>query len=78
VVNKSRLFTSFNSSRSMARAGVIDAQRLNKALGVAQTEQGSHIEHYRSTKDDCGCPDRRYRGQVCKGMLALLLIGAAS
>ena len=73
--DKSTLFTAYNAAK---RVEGIDRGRLNRALGVAQTRGQSHVERYGTTASDCGCPDHRFRGFLCKGMLALALGAAAS
>lgn len=77
-MDKAILMSAYNTARTLARTGELDTARLNRALGVAQTAQNSHIERYHSTARDCECPDRVFRGTRCKGMLAAALLEVAS
>ena len=67
---RSHLFTAYNAARTLARTGLIDRNRLDRALGVAQRIEP---RPYVTTADDCNCPDARIRHAVCKHRLALLL-----
>ncbi len=73
--DKSTLFTAYNAAKQVEG---IDRGRLNRALGVAQTRGQSHIERYGTTATGCGCPDHRFRGALCKGMIALALVAVTS
>jgi len=76
----SELFSSYNKIRASApeehilgrgktpeSVGKYDRPRANRALGVAQLKTP---RPYHTTAWDCDCPDRIYRGVVCKHMLA--------
>lgn len=75
--NRSTLFTNFNAAKSLARRGRLEEGRVNRALGIAQQTGETHIEKYGSTATGCTCPDRRFRGVTCKGMIALALKAVA-
>ena len=70
-VSKSVLFSNYNACRQLVRDGLLDAGRLNRAGGIAQSKQE---RQYRTTSTSCTCPDRTYRPwQVCKHMISLVL-----
>lgn len=69
-MNQSALFTAYNAARRLAREGKLDASRLNRALGVAQSKAPSR---YVTTAERCSCPDSQYRKATCKHQLALAL-----
>ena len=73
---RSQLFTAYNHARQAARMGLLDAGRLNRALGIAQASI-SRCDAYRKADGSCGCPDCTYRpwlaGQ-CKHNLARMLL----
>ncbi len=75
-MNRSALFTAYNAAKPLARAGFIDAERLNRALGVAQQKRPARL--YATTLTSCDCPDARYRRVTCKHRLSLHLLAAAS
>lgn len=70
-IQKSAVFSTFNHLRG---AGTVEEKRLNRALGLTQSQQE---RPYVTTHESCTCPDFRYRladtGQKCKHMAALLL-----
>lgn len=65
--SKSSIFSAYNGARRLAREGRLDCKRVNRALGVALSNKPSE---YNSTARSCECPDRKYRGVICKHMLA--------
>lgn len=67
---KSQLFSEYNRAKAAARREGSDMGRLNRGLGVAQKSQP---RPYHTTVNDCNCPDRRFRGTVCKHMLSMRL-----
>lgn len=75
MLTKSTIFANYNAARALVRDGALDAGRLNRALGIAQSKERKHIAKYHTTSYGCECPDRQYnRWHVCKGMLALVLM----
>jgi len=70
---KSIIFSNYNRMRTETEkvakphAGRYDKGRLNRGLGRAQAKEN---RPYYTTVLDCSCPDRHYRGVVCKHMLA--------
>lgn len=83
---KSHLFEAYNAAKPLARRGLIDGKRLNKALGIAQRKQAPT---YITTNSRCTCPDfsgidangRRFRSQStrpCKHILAFTLSAVAA
>ena len=72
--DKSSLFINYNAARTLVRVGLLDAGRLNRALGLAQTKAPAVT--YRTTSYACSCPDAQYRPMVvCKHRLSLFLQG---
>jgi hypothetical protein len=69
--SRSNLFRSYNAARTLARQGLIEKGRLDRALGLAQSKPGKVA--YLTTATSCTCPDAFYRGAVCKHRLAFLL-----
>lgn len=70
---KSALFTAYNQGRRMVRAGQLDAGRLNRGLGIAQSKQPIR---YNATGLRCSCPDATKRGAICKHRIAAALVEA--
>ncbi len=71
TVSKSVIWSNYNAARQLVRDGLLDAGRLNRALGVAQSRQE---RTYHTTSTRCDCPDSTYRpGFVCKHRIALVL-----
>lgn len=70
-INKSQLFSSYNRLKATAA----DKPRVNRALGVAQSNQP---RPYITTADSCTCKDWEFRGSktgvACKHMTALALV----
>jgi hypothetical protein len=75
TINRSALFTAFNCARPLARQGYIDGNRLNRALGIAQSSKPSQ---YITTADRCSCPDSSYRHVTCKHQIALMLTSVSA
>lgn len=69
-MDKRRIFRNYNAARALG----VDRGRLNKALGLAQTK--APARRYFTTTDDCTCPDRKYRGGLCKHIIARALVAA--
>lgn len=77
MTTRSAIFQAYNAAKPMVRAGQIDGKRLNRALGVAQSQK---VRPYVTTVSFCSCPDFLYnskRSVPCKHMYALLLLRAA-
>jgi hypothetical protein len=68
---RSQVFSRYNTAKGMARDGLLDEARVNRALGVAQKSGESK---YHTTADYCDCPDSKYRGVVCKHRIAAALV----
>lgn len=70
---RSQVFTVYNHMR----AGTVDHGRLNRGLGLAQSNQESQ---YQTTATTCTCADWRYRisrhGGQCKHQIRLALTAA--
>lgn len=47
----------------------LEARQIVLAAGTLDTWRAK-FEKYRTTRDDCDCPDRQFRGVECKHMLA--------
>lgn len=62
-MTKTELFRRYNAARALG----LDKKRLNKALGLAQCKAPAR---YITTLTDCTCPDRKYRTQWCKHVIA--------
>jgi hypothetical protein len=61
----------YNKARTAARAGKLDARRVNKAFGILQSKAK---RPYRSTIIGCDCPDRKFNSDVpCKHMIACMM-----
>lgn len=52
-----------------------DAKRLNRALGIAQSDRlfQRALTEYGSRDDYCGCPDQEWRRVICKHQLAVIM-----
>lgn len=72
-MDRSTLFTNYNAAKSLARQGILDEGRVNRALGVAQSKDANP---YHTTSHGCTCKDRAFRGITCKHMIAAALIEA--
>lgn len=80
MTNRSDLFTVYNLARPVARSGRIDAKRLNRALGLAQSSQAHQTATfmvYQTTTISCKCADSTNRKLTCKHMLAKQLLELA-
>lgn len=70
-ISRSEAFSVYNKARRVSRLGLLSEDRVNRALGYIQSGQAQRSWFiYRTTIDDCQCPDRRFRGCVCKHMIA--------
>lgn len=65
--NKSRLFVNYNAARRLAREGKLDMERVNKALGIAQSKTS---RPYNTSWYQCDCPDAMVREITCKHQIA--------
>lgn len=71
-VSRSTIFSNYNACKQLVRDGLLDAGRLNRALGVAQSKKQ---REYHTTSGHCDCPDAKYRpAYVCKHRVALVLV----
>jgi hypothetical protein len=79
AVERSQIFTAFNASKRLVTAGIVDANRLNRGLGVAQRKTAPE---YNTTMVSCTCFDFIHRtgpmGKPCKHIVALALKSVAS
>lgn len=69
-------FAVYNDLRRLARLGLFDAGRCNRALGIVQTprRQVAKTNQYGSSPERCYCPDSFFRPQVtCKHVIAARL-----
>ena len=72
-LNRSKLFKFFNLARQAARAGKLEAGRVNRALGILQSRAGQlRLERYAATVGGCVCEDKR-RGHTCKHQIARMI-----
>ncbi len=73
---RSAIFTEYNRHRA---AGDVERGRLNRALGLAQSNEE---RPYTTSAESCTCPDWQYRvsvkGGQCKHQLALMLAVAGA
>ncbi len=73
---RSAIFTSYNRQRA---AGEVERGRLNRALGLAQSNEE---RPYTTSAESCTCPDWQYRVSVkrgqCKHQAALMLAVAGA
>ena len=72
-MDKSKLFTVYNRARGAAHQGTLDAGRVNRALGIAQSKVYRGRESYVTTLAQCTCPDHQYRHVICKHMIAKMI-----
>ena len=72
-MNQSRLFTIYNKARVAARNGLLDEARVNKALGILQSNDYYSDKDYLTTLKSCTCPDHQFRGTTCKHMIAKMI-----
>lgn len=72
---QSGLFTAYNVARGLARKGKLEPKRVNRALGIAQSNDPSNP--YGCTATMGKCPDARNRpGVTCKHQIAAALLAA--
>lgn len=72
-LNRSKLFKFYNLARLAARAGKLEAGRVNRALGILQSRAGQlRLAHYEATASSCWCEDHR-RGHTCKHRIARMI-----
>ena len=66
----SAIFSEYNRARR-----ALDPKRVNRALSLIQSGEiwAKQVE-YGTTIRDCYCPDRVNRGQICKHMIALMIL----
>jgi hypothetical protein len=75
TTTRSTIWSNYNTARGLVRDGILDAGRLNRALGIAQSKERTHLSEYHTTTNRCECPDSKFsRGHVCKGRIALVLL----
>ncbi len=75
-MTKSEIFTQYNKARAAARRGKLDAKRVNRALGVAQSKTP---RPYITTARTCNCPDHIKNPAIaCKHMIAKMIEVRAS
>jgi hypothetical protein len=71
MINKSKLFTTYNKAKKAARDGKLDPKSVNKALGILQQ---NNPKQYRTTLNSCDCQARVYDPQKpCKHMVSLMI-----
>jgi hypothetical protein len=71
MMTKSEIFTQYNKARSAAKAGKLDAKRVDRALGVAQLKVQPE---YLTTTKSCSCEDHsRHPAIACKHMIAKMI-----
>jgi hypothetical protein len=62
---RSKIFEAYNAAKHTPG---LEAGRVNRALGVAQSKEP---RPYHTNANSCDCPDSQYRpGQVCKHRIA--------
>lgn len=67
---RSQIFSVYNRARAAARRGLLDAKRVDRALGLLLRRDGSRP--YRTNVRACTCPDSR-RGSICKHRIAAMM-----
>lgn len=73
-ITKSQIFSVYNKARAAARAGKLDAQRVNRALGYLLSGNAvEKWEEYQTTIKTCNCPDFVYRHKTCKHQISLMI-----
>lgn len=74
-IQRSEVFRTYNHLRG---SDSVEKGRLNRALGLAQSQEE---RPYETTHESCSCPDFQFRlvgtGQKCKHMTQLLLTEVA-
>jgi hypothetical protein len=72
MMTKSELFTQYNKAKAAAKQGKLDAKRVDRALGIAQSKNYPHS--YQTTIKSCNCVDhRRNPNIVCKHMVKKMM-----
>lgn len=73
--NRSDLFRAYHILRKKLGVMNSDMGRLNRALGIAQSDDlfRAKLSKYNTDTVWCGCPDAIYRSKTCKHILALLM-----
>jgi hypothetical protein len=66
--NRSEIFSVYNKAKAAARAGLLDARRVDRALGILIADR---VRPYRTTKNSCTCPDARRNR--CKHQIAEMM-----
>ena len=66
--NRSEIFSVYNKAKAAARAGLLDARRVDRALGNLIADRD---RPYRTTKNSCTCPDARRNR--CKHQIAEMM-----
>jgi hypothetical protein len=75
----SSIISVYNWAKRVARAGMIDEQRLNRALGIVLSNDyhtGDDVNWraaYGTTTRFCDCPDSKVRKAICKHRLAAMI-----
>ena len=70
MITKSEIFTQYNKARSAAKHGKLDAGRVNRALGIAQSKSP---QKYVTTIKTCTCEDHKRHSTPCKHMIAKMI-----
>ena len=66
--NRSEIFSVYNKAKASARAGLLDARRVDRALGILIADR---VRPYRTTHRACSCPDARWNR--CKHQIAEMM-----
>lgn len=70
-MTKSEIFSMYNKARAAARKGKLEAGRVNRALGILQTQ--NYVNKYNTTIHSCNCEDHKRHQVPCKHMVALMI-----
>ena len=66
----SAIFSEYNRAKR-----ALDPKRVDKALSLIQSGKiDEKVFEYGTTTRNCHCPDREFRGNLCKHMIALMII----
>jgi len=68
-MDKSAIFSEYNRAKAAARSGKLDANRVNRALGILQMKS---TRPYSTTISSCDCQDAQF-GHVCKHRIAKMI-----
>lgn len=78
-MTKSQAMTWYNKARQAAKSGKLDPDRVNRAFGILQSNDGNaRMQKYETTVTDCTCPDHARTHKACKHMIAKMIEARAN